>query len=67
MKEIVMTNAEKAEKIKAPIEDINEFSKELSEEDLKAVAGGAAKPLKLKRISGDGKNLDGSETKELFS
>jgi bacteriocin-like protein len=46
--EIVMTNAERAEKIKASIEkinasieDINELSKELSEEELKAVVGGA--------------------------
>jgi bacteriocin-like protein len=35
-----MTNEEKIEKIKALIEEINELSKELSEEELEAVAGG---------------------------
>jgi bacteriocin-like protein len=38
-----MTNEEKVEKIKALIEEINELSKELSEEELKAVAGGGGK------------------------
>jgi bacteriocin-like protein len=53
MEEIIMTNAEKAEKIKAPIEDINELSKELSEEELKAVVGGVAKPPRRVSISED--------------
>ncbi|MDR1148469.1 MAG: hypothetical protein LBK66_07545 [Spirochaetaceae bacterium] len=38
--EIIMTNEEKVEKIKALIEEINELSKGLSEEYLAQVSGG---------------------------
>jgi hypothetical protein len=41
-----MTNAEKVEKIKELIEEINELSKDLLEEELKAVSGGRL-PKKL--------------------
>jgi uridylate kinase len=37
---IIMTNEEKVEKIKVLIEEVNELSKELSEEELEAVGGG---------------------------
>jgi uridylate kinase len=35
-----MTNEEKVEKIKSLIAEVNELSKELSEEELEAVGGG---------------------------
>jgi bacteriocin-like protein len=35
-----MTNEEKVEKIKGLIEEVNELSSELSDEELKAVSGG---------------------------
>jgi hypothetical protein len=42
-----MTNEEKIEKIKALMEEIDELSKELSEEELEAVAGGFTLPCPL--------------------
>jgi hypothetical protein len=49
-----MTNEEKVVKIKELISEIGELSKELPEEDLKAVTGGA---------SGDDANIDLNNTK----
>jgi bacteriocin-like protein len=40
IRSIIMTNAEKIEKIKELIVEIDELSKELSEEELEAVSGG---------------------------
>jgi bacteriocin-like protein len=44
MEKIIMTNEEKVEKIKALIGEIGELSKELSEDELKQVAGGITVP-----------------------